>query len=275
MRAKEFIVEKKIGKISKRAQQPSRGINTYGDSEHVSGDYTSYRNCCRWEFGFCCALCFVHEGDLVEDGAEGTGLVWIEHSELKSVQDDRRDDYSNCFLSCRFCNNGRGTRPSVEPKSGAKLLNPTTASWSECFVVGADYVMTERDSTDKNARHTRVSYALDLKTKAARRARRADRFLAVRKAATAVETLVPRLLEKAQTSASEDKRLVLEAARSLIDAYDRARAEVARYVAVPVDAPSKCRCSDESTGTSTGRSKMALPDWLAVQLQVIPSSKFE
>lgn len=43
MRAREFIVEKKVGKISKRAQQPSRGINTYGDGEHVSGDYTSYR----------------------------------------------------------------------------------------------------------------------------------------------------------------------------------------------------------------------------------------
>lgn len=43
MRATEFIVEKKDGKISKRAQQPSRGINTYGDGEHVSGDYTSYR----------------------------------------------------------------------------------------------------------------------------------------------------------------------------------------------------------------------------------------
>ena len=43
MRAKEFITEKTIGKISKKAQQPSRGINTYGDSEHISGDYTSYR----------------------------------------------------------------------------------------------------------------------------------------------------------------------------------------------------------------------------------------
>ena len=43
MRAREFIIEKRDGKISKRTQQPSRGINTYGDSEHVSGDYTSYR----------------------------------------------------------------------------------------------------------------------------------------------------------------------------------------------------------------------------------------
>lgn len=43
MRAKEFIVEKKIGKITKRAQQPSRGISTYGDEEHISGDYVSFK----------------------------------------------------------------------------------------------------------------------------------------------------------------------------------------------------------------------------------------
>jgi hypothetical protein len=43
MRSTEFIFEKKDGKISKRAQQPSRGINTYGDEEHVSGDYVSFK----------------------------------------------------------------------------------------------------------------------------------------------------------------------------------------------------------------------------------------
>ena len=43
MRAADFIVEKKLGKITKRAQQPSRGINTYGDDEHVSGDYVSFK----------------------------------------------------------------------------------------------------------------------------------------------------------------------------------------------------------------------------------------
>jgi hypothetical protein len=43
MRAQEFIIEKKDGKLTKRQQQSTRGVNTYGDSEHVSGDYTSYR----------------------------------------------------------------------------------------------------------------------------------------------------------------------------------------------------------------------------------------
>lgn len=43
MRAHEFIFEVKVGKISKRAQQSSRGINTYGDQEHISGDYVGFK----------------------------------------------------------------------------------------------------------------------------------------------------------------------------------------------------------------------------------------
>lgn len=43
MRAYEFISETKAGKISKRAQQSSRGINTYGDQEHISGDYVGFK----------------------------------------------------------------------------------------------------------------------------------------------------------------------------------------------------------------------------------------
>jgi hypothetical protein len=43
MRATEFISESSEKKISKRQQEPTKGLNTYGDSEHVSGDYTGYR----------------------------------------------------------------------------------------------------------------------------------------------------------------------------------------------------------------------------------------
>jgi len=43
MRAKDFIVEKTQGKISKRSQQASRGILTYSDSERANSDYTQYR----------------------------------------------------------------------------------------------------------------------------------------------------------------------------------------------------------------------------------------
>ena len=43
MRADEFIFESSQQKVSKRQSQATKGLNTYGDSEHVSGDYTSYR----------------------------------------------------------------------------------------------------------------------------------------------------------------------------------------------------------------------------------------
>lgn len=43
MRATEFVTEATQKKISKRQQQSTKGLNTYGDGEHVSGDYTSYR----------------------------------------------------------------------------------------------------------------------------------------------------------------------------------------------------------------------------------------
>jgi hypothetical protein len=43
MRAYEFIFEVKTGKISKRAQQSSRGINVYGDEEKSSSDYVGFK----------------------------------------------------------------------------------------------------------------------------------------------------------------------------------------------------------------------------------------
>lgn len=43
MRAREFISEVRAGKISKRAQDPSRGINTYGDAERTNSDYVGFK----------------------------------------------------------------------------------------------------------------------------------------------------------------------------------------------------------------------------------------
>ena len=43
MKIKELLNEVKSGKISKRAQQPSRGINVYGDIEHANSDYVGFK----------------------------------------------------------------------------------------------------------------------------------------------------------------------------------------------------------------------------------------
>jgi hypothetical protein len=43
MRAKEFITEKKLAKITKRQSQSSRGINIYGDAEKANSDYVAFK----------------------------------------------------------------------------------------------------------------------------------------------------------------------------------------------------------------------------------------
>lgn len=43
MRAKEFISEATAGKMSKRAQEASRGVHKFSDAEHWNGDYKMYR----------------------------------------------------------------------------------------------------------------------------------------------------------------------------------------------------------------------------------------
>lgn len=43
MRAKEFVIERKGGKMTQRQQNPSRGINKYTDSDRWNSDYKLYR----------------------------------------------------------------------------------------------------------------------------------------------------------------------------------------------------------------------------------------
>jgi hypothetical protein len=43
MKILDIITERKDGKLTKRQQQSTTGVNTYGDGEKVSGDYTAYR----------------------------------------------------------------------------------------------------------------------------------------------------------------------------------------------------------------------------------------
>ena len=43
MRAKEFIAERKDGKITKRQQQSTRGLHRYADSEKADSGYVSFR----------------------------------------------------------------------------------------------------------------------------------------------------------------------------------------------------------------------------------------
>ena len=101
------------------------------------GGYRAHRPCLRWEFGFTCAACLLHESDFTEYGTEGTGLMTIEHLEPRSADPARANDYDNCIYLCRFCNGERSDKPVVN-KDGDHLLNPTEVVWADHFEVDGD-----------------------------------------------------------------------------------------------------------------------------------------
>jgi hypothetical protein len=70
MRAKDFIVEKTKGKLTKRQQNPTRGLHVFGDAERISGDYTFNR------VGIAAALC---DGD---NNPDVDYLSWIGKKKL-------------------------------------------------------------------------------------------------------------------------------------------------------------------------------------------------
>ena len=43
MKINEVIIEASVGKLSKRQQQPTRGLNKFTDGDHWNSDYTLYR----------------------------------------------------------------------------------------------------------------------------------------------------------------------------------------------------------------------------------------
>lgn len=238
---------------------PDQPIPHVHAPEHAD-DYKAYRPCARWDFGFTCALCFLHEPDLIEAGADRTGLVSLEHLEPQSLATDKRSDYQNCVLACRFCNGSRSDRPTVDPATGAVLLRSITTAWSDRFeIVG--FALRAIDPTDEDARRTVRVYALDDPRKTRARAARHRRFAVFQRAQEDFVRLFPALVAQASESASQEAaQPLLEAASGLERSYDAALQEVSRYAVVPEDAPEDCRCPTEMR---------ALPAWLDAQVQEI------
>lgn len=113
MRAKDFIVEKKEGKLTKRQQKPTRGVHRYGDSEHISGDYTA------WKMGQAVAMAdgstnaldidakswagkrktahpyTQEEADMLKQAYKAVGADWqdLNHGDLRSEELDTTNKY--------------------------------------------------------------------------------------------------------------------------------------------------------------------------------------
>lgn len=222
----------------------------------IAADYDAYRRCIRWDFGFTCAFCLLHERDFCPDGTGGTGAMTIEHLVPQS-QGVRQNDYGNLVYACRFCNGSRRAVPLHTDEGG--LLDPTRAAWADHFVTRGDELLPVEGNRD--AAHTANTYDLNDERKVRRRETRRT-FRELFDALSAARRDAAALVEMADEAQSLDRKLELLAlAESVRKTSDRSDAVCSRLAVRPDDAPSTCRCNDAET--------LDLPPWLARQAFVV------
>ena len=218
--------------------------------------YSGYRACLRWDFGFCCPFCLVHEADLTEHGVERTGLMTIEHLVTRSADPGLADAYANCRLACRYCNTARNDAPRRDV-AGRWLLDPCEVAWGSRFQV-MDTSLAPSNPHDPDATYTYESYDLDDPRRRAMRARRAEAVGQAWRAIGILPSLESRLLAAAVNAPEGPARAeCIDEANFIRHVLQLARQQLRRYHAVPLDAPSTCRC-----GTTA---QHRLPDHLAAQ----------
>lgn len=221
--------------------------------------YQKYRACLRWEFGFTCAFCLLHESDLAEHGAQALALTGVEHFDPVSAQ-GAVNSYENCFYTCRLCNGSRRRAP-VADRSGRRLLNPCRDVWMDHFVTTPDDYLLPLPG-DSDADYTHISYDLnDPRKVTIRKTRRENIEESVRVLEEAPDLLAG-ILKQIEDEPPMRRTTYLRMARQLRGSIERAVRDLRRYTPIPRDADSACRC---------GRSDHhRLPVWLVEQLLDIP-----
>lgn len=226
----------------KRRHTPPKAEGRYG--------YRTYRSCLRWEFGFSCAFCLLHESDFSSHGAERLGLMWIEHHITLSASKESANDYENCFYSCRLCNRDRSFAPIVDGQ-GRRLLNPCSDAWAEHFELVGDELRPLPGDAD--AGYTHAAYNLDDPRKVMMRRSR-------REVLTACLALFREGYPKIQALIESADPKGVSAARELRECVKLAAKQLERHIAIPKDA-GDCRCER--------RSDPSLPKELETQTIVV------
>lgn len=198
--------------------------------------HQDFRACLRWEFGFSCAFCLLHEADLSEHGTEGWGLMWVEHMELQSKKPKLANDYDNCVYACRFCNQARGTKPRMDALQ-RRLLNPCHTAWEQHFDLFEDEILLRKD--DGDTVYTLDTYDLNDPRKVRMRRKRRTVLSERLDVMTHARPLHDRLIQRAKDTG--DATLVDEAELAykqfLQSSYD-----LLRFLPIPDDAKPSCTC---------------------------------
>lgn len=225
--------------------------------------YKRYRACLRWDFGFTCPFCMIHEGDISVDGEKRRKAVGIEHFQRRESRPELADIYENCLLSCTLCNEDRGTHPNTD-QHGRNLLDPSKAAWAEHFVWQSDGKLRPKPG-DGDAEYTFVAYKLDQPKKQGRhiwRRRLISLSLQVMNEYTKRISKLNEAARGAQRAGNFGKaRDKLREAHQLRQHLATVAEQLQQYRAVPMDCPTRCRCGD---GTD-----MTLPVWLARQTRAV------
>lgn len=224
--------------LPSRTDPPSRRIERRHNPKPARGryGYRAYRPCLRWDFGFTCAFCLLHEADLSEHGVEGTGLTSVEHFVPVSNGGDV-NDYQNCFYACRFCNQARGDAPVVDSR-GRRLLNPCSHVWAEHFRPELDCLAP----LSEEAAYTHEAYDLDDPRKVELRKIRCERLQELGQLLSEGPPLLERLIRRLPAQPVESQLDILRAAEELRRSIGNALRDMLRYLAIPRDADATCRC---------------------------------
>lgn len=229
----------------------------------LPGNYPSYVPCLRWDFGFSCAFCLLHEGDLFPLGIRGTGLMWVEHRALRKDDPEKADQYANCAYSCRFCNQSRATR-AVKDRRGGSLLDPTLVAWGERFSIKDDR-MAVRDEDDPDAVYTYAAYDLGDPRKTELRRNRREWIEESRRDLQEICRIRSRLLERASRQPRPAIAASLRARALQLELHVSTSLErLRRFRAVPGDAPGECACAE-------GRHR-TIPEYLEAQCWECPDN---
>lgn len=223
-----------------------------------SGGFHEYRACLRWEFGFTCALCLIHEADLADNGVEGTGRTSVEHITPQRDDPDQANVYRNCLYACTLCNRARSTKPLLD-RNGNRLLDPTCEAWSAHFEARDNKLIPKTG----HGEHTRDAYDLNDPRKVWMRAERRERIERWCKLVSEGPAQAAALAALAgELAASDDDVNRARSAVLAVASAERnedirlARKWLARYQGTPADADLSCRCQISLT----------IPQQLAEQL---------
>jgi hypothetical protein len=201
-----------------------------------SRGYEVYRPCLRWEFGFACPFCLLHEVQVAPTGARGSRTFWIEHVLTSKESPDDRSEYMAIVYACARCNNARGSRPSTQ--DGAALLNPSVQSWSEHF----QWSGHELKPITEDAKLTAEVYDINSPVKLGLREeleRIIDENVRLLRSGPA---MISELMADLDSLPSDRRVSRLQIISQLHSCLIRARSSLERLRAVPHDADVTCRC---------------------------------